>query len=106
MKDVKVEYVKLDDSIVFYYLMRSLKEEDEIVLVGGDGTVNYFVNAIDGILLKNNVYLKTNGHANDFINDIEKYKGKDLLITREQAVQCILGHGSIVMTMSGLKSAD
>ena len=25
------EYVKLDDSIVFYYLMRSLKEEDEIL---------------------------------------------------------------------------
>ena len=25
------KYVKLDDSIVFYYLMRSLKEEDEIL---------------------------------------------------------------------------
>ena len=57
----------------------SLKEDDEIVLVGGDGTVNYFVNAIDGILLKNNVYLRTNGHANDFINDIEKYDDEVLL---------------------------
>ncbi len=57
----------------------SLKEEDEIVLVGGDGTVNYFVNAIDGIELKNNVYLRTNGHANDFINDIKNYSDEVLL---------------------------
>lgn len=57
----------------------SLKEDDEIVLVGGDGTVNYFVNAIDGILLKNNVYLRTNGHANDFVNDIEKCDDEILL---------------------------
>ena len=44
-----------------------------ILIAGGDGTVNYFVNAIEGIELKNNVYLRVNGHANDFINDIEIY---------------------------------
>lgn len=57
----------------------SLKEDDEIVLVGGDGTINYFVNAIEGIELKNNVYLRVNGHANDFINDIEIYDDEILL---------------------------
>ena len=57
----------------------SLKEEDEVVLVGGDGTINYFVNTIEGIDLKNNIYLRTNGHANDFVNDIEKYDEEVLL---------------------------
>ncbi len=59
--------------------VQSLKEDDEIVLVGGDGTINYFVNQMDGIELKNNVYLRTNGHANDFISDVEDYSDEVLL---------------------------
>lgn len=59
--------------------IKSLKTEDEVVLVGGDGTINYFVNQIDGIELKNNVYLRTNGHANDFISDLEDLSDEVLL---------------------------
>ena len=37
--------------------LKGLNQEDEVVLFGGDGTLNYFVNAIDGYELNNNVYL-------------------------------------------------
>ena len=41
-----------------------LNEEDEVVFVGGDGTVNYFVNAVDTGSIKNKVWLKTSGTGN------------------------------------------
>ena len=60
-----------------------LKPEDEVVLVGGDGTLNYFINAMDGYDIKNNVYLLGAGTGNDFLNDInEKEPGKEVLINQ------------------------
>ncbi|MCQ2545762.1 MAG: acylglycerol kinase family protein, partial [Clostridia bacterium] len=45
-----------------------LAPEDEVVLVGGDGTLNYFINAVDTNNIKNNVFLKPAGTGNDFMN--------------------------------------
>lgn len=47
-----------------------LKEEDTIVLVGGDGTLNHFVNDVDCDNLKNDVYFLAAGTGNDFLNDV------------------------------------
>ena len=44
----------------------NLKDDDEVVLVGGDGTINYLINHVDTDALKNNVYLYGNGTGNDF----------------------------------------
>ena len=41
--------------------LNGLSPEDEVVLVGGDGTVNYFINAVKGTDIKNNIYLWGNG---------------------------------------------
>lgn len=49
----------------------SLNEEDEIILVGGDGTINVFINSLDGKCPKNNVYLAQGGTGNDFLKDID-----------------------------------
>ena len=57
-----------------------LKDDDEVVLIGGDGTINYFINHIDTSKLKNNVYLYGNGTGNDFLNDINEEPGKEILL--------------------------
>lgn len=60
--------------------LNSLKPEDEVVLVGGDGTVNYFINAVKGVEIKNNVYLFGCGTGNDFLTDIGKATGQEVLL--------------------------
>ena len=49
----------------------SLEADDDIVLCGGDGTINRFVNDIDGIELKNKLYYFAAGTGNDFLNDVK-----------------------------------
>lgn len=51
-------------------LLPNLKDEDEIVLIGGDGTLNHFVNDVDCDALKNDVYFLAAGTGNDFLNDV------------------------------------
>ena len=57
-----------------------LAPEDEVVLVGGDGTLNYFINAMDTETITNNVYLKTSGSGNDFMNDMDNKDGREILL--------------------------
>ena len=59
-----------------------LKPEDEVVLVGGDGTLNHLVNYVDCSKIKNNIYLLANGTGNDFMNDIEEPLDKEALINK------------------------
>ena len=58
----------------------SLAEEDEVVFVGGDGTLNYFINAVDTDNIKNKVYLKPSGSGNDFMNDLNEHDGREILL--------------------------
>ncbi len=58
----------------------ALKPEDEVVLIGGDGTINYLINHIDASALKNKLYYFPNGSGNDFLNDINEQSGKEILL--------------------------
>ena len=60
--------------------LKGLAPEDEVVLIGGDGTVNYFVNAVKGMEIKNNIYLLGSGTGNDFLTDIGKRSGEEVLL--------------------------
>ena len=59
-----------------------LNPEDEVVFIGGDGTLNHLVNAVDCSKIKNNIYLLANGSGNDFMNDIEAPLDKEVLINK------------------------
>ena len=59
---------------------RDLKEEDEVVLIGGDGTVNYLINHVDCEKLRSKVYLLANGTGNDFLRDIGEKPGTEILL--------------------------
>ncbi|MBR6044927.1 MAG: diacylglycerol kinase family protein [Ruminococcus sp.] len=57
-----------------------LDPEDEVVLIGGDGTINYFINHVDVSKLKNNVYILANGTGNDFLHDLGEEESKEVLL--------------------------
>ena len=47
-----------------------LGDEDEIIVCGGDGTLNHFVNNIEGHDLKNKIFYHAIGSGNDFLHDV------------------------------------
>lgn len=51
----------------------SLKEDDEIVVTGGDGTIHHFVNNVVDLNLKNKMYYVKSGSGNDFYRDNKEY---------------------------------
>lgn len=57
-----------------------LKENDSVVLSGGDGTINRFANDTYGMKFKNKVYYVKCGSGNDFYRDMLAKADKDGLI--------------------------
>lgn len=62
LKDV----VKLD----YQSFVNSLTENDEVTIVGGDGTINKFINEIGDYQSVCNIYLVPAGTGNDFYHDV------------------------------------
>lgn len=58
-------------------LLGGLEPDDEIVICGGDGTLNRFINDTKGIEIRNKVYYYAVGSGNDFIRDLNKEKGSN-----------------------------
>lgn len=58
----------------------NLNAEDEVVLIGGDGTINYFINQVPYESIKNNVYYYAAGSGNDFLRDIDGKVGEEVLL--------------------------
>lgn len=50
-------------------LVSELSAGDEVVLTGGDGTLNHFVNDVAELNVVNNVYYVKSGSGNDFYRD-------------------------------------
>ncbi len=54
----------------FKAFFSELSGEEKIVVCGGDGTLNRFINSVDTSKLQNKVYYFAAGSGNDFIHDI------------------------------------
>ncbi len=50
----------------------ALGSADRVILCGGDGTLNHFVNDLDGYVPQNEVLFYAAGSGNDFMNDLRK----------------------------------
>ena len=77
-----IEGIELTDSTALDYaqFFGDLQPEDEVVMVGGDGTINYLINHVDTEHLNNNVYIYGSGTGNDFLNDINEKPSKEVLL--------------------------
>ena len=59
---------------------KSLKSIDEVILVGGDGTLNRLINALEDKVPDNKIYLYKAGSGNDFLRDVSTNDEKFVLI--------------------------
>ena len=57
-------------------LFASMPEDERIIVSGGDGTLNRFINDIEEITLSNSVYYYATGSGNDFLKDISGNVGE------------------------------
>ena len=64
----EVEAVNSSDVDLNEYF-KKLGKDDEVALLGGDGTLNYFINHVD-VMPTNRIYLYPSGTGNDFLNDV------------------------------------
>ncbi len=55
--------------------IRGLEKDDYIVLSGGDGTLNHFINNTEGLVFDNDVLYYPNGTGNDFAAELGYGKG-------------------------------
>ena len=62
---------------------QSLTDEDNIVLCGGDGTINRFANVYYGKNVKGNFFLRYSGTGNDFARDIDESLTKPVIPLNE-----------------------
>lgn len=71
----------LDTELVLYDMTKiesytdffaGLSEDDKIIICGGDGTLNRFINDTADIKFSNSVYYSPAGSGNDFANDVGK----------------------------------
>jgi len=65
-----LEYIYLTPEFDYRGFVESLDNDDSIIVCGGDGTLNRFINAIEGIPLKNDLYFFGTGSGNDFLRDL------------------------------------
>ena len=59
---------------------KGLKDEDMVVITGGDGTLNHLVNDIGDAKIPEKLYLLPLGTGNDFLNDVMEAKQEDGLV--------------------------
>lgn len=72
--DAKLE--KLDVTTIQDYaaLLATVKNDEIIIVAGGDGTLNHFINNVDGLQLPCPIFYYPSGTGNDFARDCEKEK--------------------------------
>ena len=69
--EYRLEYsdiTKINDCGAFF---GKLNLDDAVLLCGGDGTLNRFVNKLDDTAPKNDIYYCATGNGNDFLRDLE-----------------------------------
>lgn len=63
--------------------IESLTAQDTVILCGGDGTLNHFVNDTYGCDFPCNIYLYKSGTGNDFLRDVEDKIKDNMLLLNE-----------------------
>lgn len=66
LKDESFIFEDITSVINYYNFFAKLEPDDKIVIAGGDGTLNRFINSTDGMDIKNDIYYYAAGSGNDF----------------------------------------
>lgn len=82
---IKEEIVVCDmtKSTTYEETLFSMTAEDKLILCGGDGTLNRFINLTDGIDIKADILYYPTGSGNDFACDLGKKRGDEPFSIKE-----------------------
>lgn len=81
--DDELKYIDIEKIKDYKVFISGLEKDDCIAICGGDGTLNRFINDIDGITLNNKVYYYPVGTGNDFATDLDSINKKKLFDVTE-----------------------
>lgn len=88
---LKLREILAEDELEFYDMTEiedyadffgKTEAEDKVLISGGDGTLNRFINDTDKIDIKNDIFYFATGSGNDFLHDINKNIGEVVEITK------------------------
>lgn len=68
--DGNLEFRNILDVSSYEVFFSSLTEDDRLIIAGGDGTLNRFINETEGLEINREIYYYATGNGNDFIRDI------------------------------------
>ena len=68
--DDEVKYIDVTEISNYGVFLSGLDKDDYVILAGGDGTLNWFINRTDGVEIHNEILYFPNGIGNDFANDL------------------------------------
>ncbi len=66
-----LEEISVLDKETYLNVYSKLTKDDEVLLVGGDGTLNHFINEFKDKEFPCKVYMYASGTGNDFFNDVK-----------------------------------
>ena len=75
LRGKQVSYKDITKITDFESFFADLTIKDEIIICGGDGTLNQFINDTDGMRILPAIYYYPTGSGNDFWNDLGKKPG-------------------------------
>lgn len=74
---VSKNLLEIDDLKAYF---DALSEDDEVLLLGGDGTVSVLCNKLRGYDIKNKIYMFKAGTGNDFLRDVADLETADCTV--------------------------
>ena len=66
----ELEFLDIRNVTNYQVFIEGLEQKDELIICGGDGTLNRFINATEGLTIRNSVYYYATGNGNDFLRDV------------------------------------
>ena len=77
LTDGEVRYVDVASMGSYYDFFVSCDDDCIVILTGGDGTLNHFINDTRGLHIKQKIYYYGAGSGNDFLNDLGLERGAE-----------------------------
>ncbi len=102
--DAQLKFVNILNVKDYRVFLNGLEPDDFLIIAGGDGTLNRFVNATEGIDFHNEILYFPNGTGNDFAHELGHQKQSDPFPITEylKDLPCVVAKGKKYRFINGV----